>query len=76
MAASRKSTRQRSISSASVIAISRNLNIRVVAEGVETEEQLAFLRSTECNDIQGFLFGTPQPTEEIETILREDLSFY
>jgi EAL domain-containing protein (putative c-di-GMP-specific phosphodiesterase class I) len=59
-----------------VIAMSRSLNIRVVAEGVETEEQLAFLRSRECNEIQGFLFGAPQPAEKIETILKKDLSFY
>ncbi len=44
-----------------VIALGRGLDLPVVAEGVETEEQLTFLRTEHCNEIQGFLVGRPLP---------------
>jgi EAL domain-containing protein (putative c-di-GMP-specific phosphodiesterase class I) len=47
-----------------VIALGRGLNLPVVAEGVETEEQLRFLASENCNEIQGYLVGRPQPIDE------------
>lgn len=44
-----------------VIGMARGLRLRVTAEGVETEGQLAFLREQGCEDVQGFLFGEPVP---------------
>ena len=52
-----------------VISLCRNLNLGVVAEGVETEEQLAFLRSHDCELVQGFLLGRPVPADRISTLL-------
>ncbi len=46
-----------------VIGLARGLNLPVVAEGVETKEQLDFLSKESCNEIQGFLIGRPQPIE-------------
>jgi diguanylate cyclase (GGDEF)-like protein len=47
-----------------VIAMGRSLHLRVVAEGVETVEQLAFLRRHDCDAIQGFLVSAPVPAAE------------
>ncbi len=52
-----------------VISMARALKLRVVAEGVETEEQLAFLRREHCETIQGFLYSRPLPAEEFEATL-------
>lgn len=46
-----------------VIGLARGLNLPVLAEGVETEEQLAFLASEKCDEVQGYLIGRPQPIE-------------
>ena len=58
-----------------VLAMSHGLNIKVVAEGVETEEQLRFLRRRRCDEAQGFLFARPVSAEEfpaiVESIRRE-----
>jgi diguanylate cyclase (GGDEF)-like protein len=47
-----------------IVAMARSLNLRVTAEGVETEEQAAFLRSLTCDQAQGFHFGRPMPSAE------------
>jgi diguanylate cyclase (GGDEF)-like protein len=52
-----------------VISMARALKLRVVAEGVETEDQLAFLRRQHCETIQGFLYSRPLPAEEFEAVL-------
>ena len=49
----------------SLIVMAHNLNLKVIAEGVETAEQLAFLRDNACDAIQGFLVSHPVPAEEI-----------
>jgi len=48
-----------------VIEMARGLSLRVIAEGVEREEQAAFLRAKGCRVAQGYLFGRPQPPDEI-----------
>ena len=52
-----------------VIALGRGLNLPVVAEGVETEEQLRFLASEHCNEIQGFFVGRPKPIEDYAEVV-------
>ena len=52
-----------------VISMARALKLHVVAEGVETEDQLAFLRRQHCESIQGFLCSRPLPAEEFEAVL-------
>ncbi|MBY3433012.1 EAL domain-containing protein [Rhizobium laguerreae] len=51
----------------STVLLGRNLNIDVLAEGVETREQLEFLRSVGCGQAQGFYFGKPIPSENFES---------
>src|SRR5215212_4814164 len=53
-----------------VISMARALNLRVIAEGVETEEQLDFLRREKCAEMQGFLYSKPLPAAEFERALR------
>jgi EAL domain-containing protein (putative c-di-GMP-specific phosphodiesterase class I) len=54
-----------------VISLARALNLKVVAEGVETEEQASLLRLLRCDEAQGYLFGRPVPPEELEGKLRQ-----
>jgi EAL domain-containing protein (putative c-di-GMP-specific phosphodiesterase class I) len=63
-----KSPEQMAIVS-TVISLARALNLRVIAEGVETEEQANLLRLLRCDEVQGFLFGKPVPPEEMEKVL-------
>jgi diguanylate cyclase (GGDEF)-like protein/PAS domain S-box-containing protein len=53
-----------------IIAMGKSLGLKVVAEGVETEEQHTFLRKHACDETQGFYFSKPVPSEGIVTILR------
>lgn len=55
-----------------IIAMARSLRLRLVAEGVETEAQLAFLRHHQCDEMQGYLFSRPLPAEEVEQLLRRE----
>lgn len=55
-----------SITSA-MINLARNLNLNVIAEGVETEEQLAHLKKEGCANVQGYFFSKPVSAEEIES---------
>ncbi|XAF53825.1 EAL domain-containing protein [Marinobacter alkaliphilus] len=58
-----------------VINLAHNLGIQVVAEGVETEEQLNFLKTHRCNLAQGYLISRPIPAEDLETALAEGILF-
>ena len=55
---------------AAVISLGKKLNLRVIAEGVETPEQVAFLRDHLCEEMQGFHFSKPVAPQGIEAILR------
>jgi EAL domain-containing protein (putative c-di-GMP-specific phosphodiesterase class I) len=46
----------------------------VVAEGVETEEQLRILRSLECDRVQGYLFSRPLPADQVTASLQNETS--
>jgi diguanylate cyclase (GGDEF)-like protein len=52
-----------------IITLAHNLRLKVVAEGVETEEQLGFLHLLRCDEIQGFLFSKPLPEEALVSLL-------
>ena len=54
-----------------IIAMAASLHLNVLAEGVETDEQLAFLRAQGCNEIQGFSFSHPLTADEFERLLRD-----
>jgi EAL domain-containing protein (putative c-di-GMP-specific phosphodiesterase class I)/CheY-like chemotaxis protein len=54
-----------------IIAMAHSLHLRVVAEGVETEGQLSYLRSHGCEEMQGFYFSRPVPSGAFEQLLRE-----
>lgn len=52
-----------------VISLGQALNLRVVAEGVETDEQIAFLRANNCDEMQGYRFSRPLAPPALETLL-------
>ena len=53
----------------SIIALGRSLGFTVIAEGVETEQQRAFLLAEGCDEMQGYLFSRPKPSNELEGLL-------
>lgn len=54
-----------------IIQMAHSLNLRVIAEGVETQAELDFLQKHECDEIQGYLFSPPLPTSKFEQLLKE-----
>jgi len=52
-----------------IVAMAHSLNLKVIAEGVETDQQLAELKSYGCGQYQGFLFAKPLPVKEISSLL-------
>lgn len=59
---------------AAIIVMAHNLQLQVIAEGVETEFQVRFLRSHQCDQMQGYFGSPPLPSEEIQQLLQEKLS--
>ena len=57
-----------------VVGLAHGLGIRVTAEGIETVEQLGWLRRLSCDRGQGFYFARPRPAEEIGELLESILS--
>jgi EAL domain-containing protein (putative c-di-GMP-specific phosphodiesterase class I) len=53
-----------------IIAMARSLRMRTVAEGVEQEEQMRFLRAEGCEEMQGFLYSRPLPGDEVLRLLK------
>lgn len=54
-----------------VIAVARVLNIKGMAEGIETQEQLNFFRTEHCDDAQGYMFGQPLPPSACAELMRQ-----
>ena len=58
-----------------IIAMAHSLHLKVIAEGVESEQQLAFLRGQGCDQVQGYLISAPLPADEFERLLGPDYAF-
>ncbi|ACD95318.1 putative bifunctional diguanylate cyclase/phosphodiesterase [Trichlorobacter lovleyi] len=54
-----------------IIAMGSSLNLKVIAEGVETEQQMDFLRDNNCDQVQGFLISRPLPADQALKVLRQ-----
>ncbi|WP_342514975.1 EAL domain-containing protein [Sporosarcina sp. FSL K6-1522] len=57
-----------------IISIAQSLNLNVIAEGIEEEQQLAFLQQLHCHEIQGYLVCRPVPAQELERFLADYMS--
>jgi EAL domain-containing protein (putative c-di-GMP-specific phosphodiesterase class I) len=53
-----------------IVAMAHSLDLKVIAEGVETAEQLEFLQGLECHFYQGYLHSPPLPVEEFQKLLK------
>ena len=58
---------------ASIISLAHSLRLTVIAEGVETEEQLAYLQQHGCDQIQGYFFSRPITADALEVMLKDDM---
>lgn len=54
-----------------IINLAKNLNLSVLAEGVETKEQLTFLKEKDCDSVQGFYYYKPIPAEKVEELFKQ-----
>jgi len=57
-----------------IIALAKNLGLKVIAEGVETKEQLDFLRDQMCDEIQGYYYYKPMPALQVEELMKNKLN--
>jgi diguanylate cyclase (GGDEF)-like protein/PAS domain S-box-containing protein len=55
-----------------IVAMAKGLNLNVIAEGVESQKQLEYLREIDCTEAQGFLFGKPLPPDVISQLLLQE----
>jgi diguanylate cyclase (GGDEF)-like protein/PAS domain S-box-containing protein len=55
-----------------IISMAKSLNLKVIAEGVETEAQMSFLRAHQCDEIQGYYFSKPLPVDKVADKLRSN----
>jgi len=55
-----------------IVSLGHTLNLKVIAEGVETPEQLEFLQMLGCDQYQGFHYSRPMPAEEFAELIRRD----
>jgi EAL domain-containing protein (putative c-di-GMP-specific phosphodiesterase class I) len=55
-----------------IIAMAHGMRLKVVAEGVETAEQLAFLRAQRCDAVQGYLLHRPLPEQDVASVLADN----
>jgi EAL domain-containing protein (putative c-di-GMP-specific phosphodiesterase class I) len=53
-----------------IVSLAHNLDLKVVAEGIETEEEAKLLRLLRCEQGQGYLYGRPLPAEDFAKLLR------
>jgi EAL domain-containing protein (putative c-di-GMP-specific phosphodiesterase class I) len=53
-----------------IISLAHSLRLKVIAEGVETEDQAKFLRLLRCDEIQGYLISKPVPAEQLVMLLK------
>ncbi|PRR83819.1 Oxygen sensor protein DosP [Clostridium vincentii] len=54
-----------------IIALAKNLELKAIAEGVETKDQLDFLRDQMCDEIQGYYYYKPMSANQIEELMRK-----
>ena len=59
---------------AAILSMARSLNLRVIAEGVETEEQLLYLRERDCEEMQGYYFSRPVEAHQLASMIQDGKS--
>ena len=70
------SSAEHTVIARAIISLAHNLKLKVVAEGVETRDQLTFLREHDCDEMQGFYFSEPLSAEQLHHTLREGRSLH
>lgn len=58
-----------------IITLAKSLNLNVIAEGVETDDQMQFLKNLKCDSMQGFYYSKPLPTDQIEAFLKQEMIY-
>ncbi len=56
-----------------VLNLAHGLKLAAIAEGIETDEQLAWLMKQDCEEFQGYLFSKPLPAEAVETLFMREI---